>query len=132
MSHPIATTTAPAAASKMSGCRSDDDQEHRGGVGGSDDRQPAIRGELGECDADDQRIAEVQARDGRDRVVEAAEQVGAQVEPVWVVTVSAKPRPARRGGAAGYRTYPISASAALTISVVRRNGNACGRRRCTR
>ena len=40
-----------------------------------------MRCQLRQRDADDQRVAEVQARDGCDRVVEAAQQVGAQVEP---------------------------------------------------
>ena len=38
-------------------------------------------GDRRECDADDQRVPEVEARDGRKRVVERAEQVGAEVEP---------------------------------------------------
>ena len=58
----------------------DDDQEHQRRVGGAGEPQPAARRELRDRDADDQRVAEVEARHGRDRVVEAAEQVGAEVQ----------------------------------------------------
>src|SRR5882724_10056840 len=58
----------------------DDDEQHHGRIAPADRACDAALGEHGDGDADEQRVAEMKARDSRERVVETAEEVRAQVD----------------------------------------------------
>src|SRR3954447_10479927 len=58
----------------------DDDEQHQRGVDGSEHAHELAASDDGERDTDEQRVTEVQARDGGERVVEAAEEIGAQID----------------------------------------------------
>ena len=60
--------------------RRDDREEHERRIGGTEQAHPAAARERVDGRADEQGVAEVQARHGRERVVEAAERVRAQVD----------------------------------------------------